>query len=194
MTFEVTMSDGPHRSLNMNRSWKRLAEYADNEAYSLAEIAGAYIPALEQCCRDEVPDGLWGNLNRIFADQQQALFGEQKVQEITALRASVAGRPLGCALVDEAERLASIGTLGTQFLLEATTRALLSRAARANRQVEEHFYRNSTDRRTKNVRDRMESGLKAAALKTLAERCFNTSSAPISRSRKQADLDDGVQL
>jgi hypothetical protein len=188
------VSDGPHRSLNMNRSWKRLAECADNEAFSVADIAGAFIPALEQSCREEVPDALLQELKRIFGDQQRPLFEEQKVEEIAALRSTVAGFPLGCALIDGAVRTACDGTLGTEPLVEAMTQALLNRATRASRQVEEHYYRNSTDQRTQNVRDRMERALKAAALDNLARQILTGTVYAPPRSRKRTDLDDGVQL
>jgi hypothetical protein len=72
----------------MNRSWKRLAECADNEAFSVADIAGAFIPALEQSCREEVPDALLQQLKRIFGDLQRPLFEQQKVEEIAALRST----------------------------------------------------------------------------------------------------------
>jgi hypothetical protein len=189
------MSDGPHRSLNMHRSWKRLAECADNPAYSLDEVAGAFLPALDQSCREEVPDGVWRSLERIFADQQQTLFAEQKVEQIAALRPQVVGLALGCALVDSAVQTASKGALSPDALVTSTTQALALRATRGNKQVEEHFYRKSNERRTEQIRERLESGLKNAALDTLARQHLNMSTGPkSSRSSKQAGLDDGVQL
>jgi hypothetical protein len=74
------------------------------------------------------------------------------------------------------------------------TQALLNRATRASRQVEEHYYRNSTDQRTQNVRDRMERALKAAALDNLARQILTGTVYAPPRSRKRTDLDDGVQL
>jgi hypothetical protein len=189
------MSDGPHRTLNMSPCWKRVAEYADNKAYSLDEVAGAFLPALEQSCRDEVPDGVWRDLARIFGRPQQSLFGEQRVEEIAALRSQAAGLPLACALVDGAVRAASKGAVSEQSLVEVTTQALLNRGSRGNKQVEEHWYRKSTERRTDNVRDRLERALNKAALEPLARQRLNMGAGPKpARSRKRSDLDDGVNF
>jgi hypothetical protein len=189
------VSDGPHRSLNMHRSWKRLAECADNFAYSLDEVAGAFLPALDQSCREEVPEGVWRSLESIFADQQQTLFAEQKVELIAALRPQVAGLALGCTLVDSAVQTASKGALSPEALVISATQALALRATRGNKQVEEHYYRKSNERRTEQIRERLEGGLKNAALETLARQHLNMSTVPkSSHSSKQSGLDDGVQL
>ena len=189
------MSDGPHRSLNMNRTWKRLAERADNRAFSLDEVAGAFLPALDQSCREEVPAGVWRELATIFSDQQQTLFSEQRAEQIAGLRRQVAGLPLGCTLVDTAVLAASRGVTNEGAILQAATQALAQRAARGNKQVEEHYYRRSDEKRTEKVRERLESALKKVALDTLARQHLNMGAAPKTpRSGKQAGLDDGVQL
>ena len=189
------MSDGPHRSLSMSRSWKRLAAIADNRAYSVDDVAAAFLPALDQSCREEVPEGVWQSLARIFGDKQQTLFSESRVQQVGALRSQVAGLPLGCALIDAAVLAASKGPPTEGALLSATTQALAQRAARGNKQVEEHYYRKSNERRTEKIRERLESALKRTALDTLARQHLNTGAAPkVQRLSKQAGLDDGVQI
>ena len=188
------MSDGPHRSLNMNRPWKRVAEYADNGAYLLTEVGEAFLPALAQSCRDEVSEEVWRELKRIFGNTQPRLFEDHNVQEIEALRSVVAG-PLGCSLVENAVRAASKGSNDLNALVEVTTQALLQRAARGIKQVEEHWYRNSNGKRTEHVRQRLENALNKAALETLARQCLDISVASkASRPSKKRDLDDGVQL
>jgi hypothetical protein len=190
------MSDGPHRSLSMNRSWKHFAECADNRAYSPGEVARAYLPALDQSCREEVPQSVWQRLRSIFTDQQQALFKEQRVAQIEALRAHVAGQPLGFSLVDAAVQRASQGPLSEDTLVQAATQALAQRASRGNKQVEEHYYRKTNDHpRTENIRERMEGALKQVALEPLARNYLTNGAAPKAvRDGKQNDLDDGVQL
>jgi hypothetical protein len=190
------VSDGPHRSLNMNRSWKHFAKCADNRAYSPAEVASAYLPALEQCCREEVPQAVWQRLMSIFTDQQHALFKGQRVEQIEALRAHVAGQPLGCSLIDAAVQRASQGALSEDTLVQAVTQALAQRASRGNKQVEEHYYRKTDDHpRTENIRERMEAALKQVALEPLA-RTYLTDGAASKSARvgKHDSLDDGVQL
>jgi hypothetical protein len=189
------MSDGPHRSLNMNRRWKRLAECADNRAYSLDEVAKAYLPALDQSCREEVPPGVWRDLANVFGDQQQVLFSEQRIDEIRALRQQVAGQPLGCSLVDLAMQAASRGPVSAEMLVSVATQALIQRAERGNKQAEEHYYRKSSEARTEKLRERLEGALKKAALRDLARQYLGNGATPRApRSAKQAGLDDGVQL
>ncbi len=188
------MSDGPHRSLNMNRPWKRVAEYADNSAYPITEVGEALLPALEQSCRDEVSEKVWRELKRIFGNRQDGLFGNQNVQEIEALRSEVAG-PLGCSLLEFAIRAASKGANDLNDLVEVTSLALLQRAARGIKQVEEHWYRKSNGKRTENLRQRLESALNKAALETLARQRLDISTvSKAPRPSKKRDLDDGVQL
>jgi hypothetical protein len=189
------MSDGPHRSLNMNRSWKRLAECADNRAFSVEEVASALLPALDQSCREEVPKSVWNGLNKVFRDQQQTLFVEQQVEQISALRTQASGLPLACTLVDGAVRAISKGAHGEDALIEVTTRALEQRAARGNKQVEEHYYRRSNERRTEKVRVRLEGALKKAALDSIARRHLNIGEpVKVTRATKQSGLDDGVRF
>ena len=188
------MSDGPHRSLNMHRSWKRVAKYADNRAHSADEVAEAYIPALAQTCRDEVPAKLWSDLTGIFGNRQQGLFQEQTVNAIASLRREVAGLSLACSIVDAAERAASKGHLDSEALVQVVTAALVDRGSRSNRQVEEHYYRKAEEPRAQNVRDRMEKALSTAAVETLARQQLNYNAPQTARARKQTDLDDGVSL
>ena len=42
----IGMSDGPHRTLNMRRPWKVLAERADSTAYSHADVVACLAPAV----------------------------------------------------------------------------------------------------------------------------------------------------
>jgi hypothetical protein len=180
----------------MNRSWKHFAECADNYAYSAAEVASAYLPALDQSCREEVLPAVWHQLTSIFTDQQHALFKEQRIEQIEALRAHVAGHPLGCSLIDAAVQRASQGPLSEDTLVQATTQALAQRASRGNKQVEEHYYRKTNDHpRTENIRGRMEGALKQVALEPLARKYLTNGAPPkAARDAKQDGLDDGVQL
>ena len=54
------MSDGPHRSLPMRPRWKKVAEYAGNEAFPLEDICDAIVVAVEWDWRKDVSPGLVG--------------------------------------------------------------------------------------------------------------------------------------
>ncbi|MEJ0098505.1 MAG: hypothetical protein WDO12_01655 [Pseudomonadota bacterium] len=71
----------------------------------------------------------------------------------------------------------------------------MQRAERGNKQVEEHYYRKSSEARTEKVRERLVNGLKKVALDGLARQHLSNGATPqTSRSNKQTGLDDGVQL
>ena len=135
------MSDGPHRSLNMPRGWKRLAERADNKAYAPEEVRDALPEALEHDWRAEVPDNVCRRVRDILSDSQSSLFGDQRAKRLEALRRETAGYALGNTFLDYAIRAAARGRCGDEALREAAGKALTDRAARGARQVEEHYYR-----------------------------------------------------
>jgi hypothetical protein len=68
------MSDGPHKSLPMKRSWRRVAECADKRSFTVEEVARALAPALEQDCRDELRPEFVRSLRRVV--EEPSLFPE----------------------------------------------------------------------------------------------------------------------
>jgi hypothetical protein len=68
------MSDGPHRSLNMTRSWKRVAERSDKRSYSREEVSESFVGALEKDCRREINTAFIDTAWRIFSDPEPSLF------------------------------------------------------------------------------------------------------------------------
>src|SRR5262249_13565770 len=147
----------------------------------------------KQNWRDEVPDGVWQGLKDIFSNGQHALFGDHNAEMIQALRHEVIG-PLGYSLIDLAAKSANGGAQYPESLVEVAKQAFLQRAARGNKQVEEHWHRESSQKRTAQIRTRLESALSRADLDTLVRECLGISVAPKSLSpSKQSSLDDGVQ-
>lgn len=189
------MSDGPHRSLNMRRGWKRLAERAANHAFEPAEICNAVIPALAQDWRKEIPADLARGITGVLEGQQTSLFNDQKLSQLEGLRPLAAGHSLGQVFLDCAIELARNGRTGSDASVEAATNALAVRASCGARQVEEHYCRKSTTTRAQNVRGRIEEGIASASLDGLARALLNPDSGcALPTSGKQQGLDDGVRL
>lgn len=188
------MSDGPHRSLPMRRSWKRVAECADNRAFDAIEIQQAIGAALEQDCRGEMSRDFLDRMSRICRDEENSLFKGQARPKLEALRPE-AGPGIGHVILDHAIRLAANGTAAGEIPMEATKRGLIDRGARCARQVDEHYCRKSTQARAYKVRERVEQGLKGSHLDSVARRVLNGEPGKSSRqpTRKQG-LDDGVKL
>ncbi len=189
------MSDGPHRSLNMRRGWKQLAERADNRAFAPEAIRDALPKALEQDWRAEVPESLPRQIRTIFEDTQSSLFEDEKIERLEALRSYTAGYPLSSVFLDCAIQAAAKGRTGEAAVSEAACDALKDRAARGALQVEEHFYRKTTENRAARVRERIESGISQSDVSGIARRLIETGKSEQPRTpAKQTDLDDGVQF
>jgi GNAT superfamily N-acetyltransferase len=187
------MSDGPHKSLPMRRRWKRLAEYADNQNFERDQVREAVLPALERDCRGEVSEDFLVALCDACDDRQNSLF-RNDTHALEALRSS-AGTGLGRVVLDYALQAATRGDAGAEIAEKAMTAALKDRAARGARQVEEHYYRKSTQGRASRVRERIEQGIRAADIGGLARRLLKSESGrATTEPAKRQGLDDGVKL
>jgi hypothetical protein len=189
------MSDGPHRSLRMRPGWKRLAERADNAAYGPEEVSNALIPALEEDCDAELPPDFIVAPGNVCGEQDGSLFKEDLAPQLEPLRGA-AGSGIGLVILEHAIQLSERGELGSQAALKATAAALMDRAARGNRQVEEHYCRKSTQPRALNVREKIEQGIGSARpeIDKLARRLLKFDTGPSPRLPKFSGLDDGVRF
>ena len=189
------MSDGPHRSLKMPRGWKKLAECADKKAYAPEEVRDALPAALEQDWRAEVSDRLCRQVGEILGESQSSLFGDQRTERLEALRRDTAGYNLGNAFLDYAIQAAERGRTGDVALREAAGKALSDRAASGARQVEEHYHRETTQRRAAHVRGRIEAGVTQCDMAGIAGRVVGTDrTGGPRRPAKQTGIDEGVRL
>jgi hypothetical protein len=78
--------------------------------------------------------------------------------------------------------------------VKAMTDALFDHAARAARQVEEHYYRESTMPRAQNVRARIEQAVGDSPIETLARQVLRMDERRTNRPALQQGLDDGVRI
>jgi hypothetical protein len=188
------MSDGPHKSLPMRRGWKRVAECGGNSAFSTEEVSAALIPALEQDCRDEIPSGFVSSLRNKFINHQPSLFKDQKGPQLEHLR-DLAGAGIGRIVLEHAIRVAECGGSGIDGLVEAATAALIDRADRGNRQVEEHYCREVGSSRAQKVRTRIGEGIRGAPINGLARKILDVEPGQsFPPTVMQRGLDDGVKL
>lgn len=189
------MSDGPHRSLNMRPSWKKVAEFADNRAFAQEEVSNAAASALSQDWRMDVPDSLARCVCEVLGGQQDSLFREQKVIQLEALRRMTAGHGFGQVFIDCAIKRVVSGRSDADAAVEAAADSLAVWSARHGRQVEEHYCRKSTVRRAESVRTRIEEGIGGADRVGLARQLLKLDAAPVRRTpSKKTGIDDGVKL
>ena len=83
--------------------------------------------------------------------------------------------------------------MGREGLVEAVKNALADRGAKAIRQIQEHYCRESSNPRADRVKTRLEEGMDGAALDGLARRILKAAPAEKQPALKQS-LDDGVKL
>ena len=186
------MSDGPHRSLKMPRGWKKLAECADKKAYAPEEVRDALPAALEQDWRAEVSDRLCRQVGEILGESQK--LAVRRPADRTAGGSAQGYRwvqPRQCIL-DYAIQAAERGRTGDVALREAAGKALSDRAASGARQVEEHYHRETTQRRAAHVRGRIEAGVTQCDMAGIAGRVVGTDrTGGPRRPAKQTGIDEG---
>lgn len=190
------MSDGPHRSLNMKKGWKKLAECAGNLAFGPQEIAQRVPEALGQDWREEIAAELFDGIKGFFGDGKQLdWLNAETTQGLEDIRHLAAGRPLGNVFVDCAIQVAQQGMVGPAGFAAAVEQALLDRAMRGTRQVGEHWCRETSQRRASDVHSRLQDAFLGGAVKDLATQIASPNSGKVvERPTKQSGLDDGVAL
>jgi len=180
----------------MRRGWKRVAERGDKHSYAANEICAALVPALQQDCRAELGQDFLNGLRRVCLDQENSLFKDEMEPQLRALRAT-AGSGIGRVVLDHAIQLSAAGEQGLSVAEKALTNALNDRACRGARQVEEHYFRESTAPRAHRVRERIEQaiGISAEPIKGLARQMLRIESEASPRPQlKLQGIDDGVSL
>ena len=188
------MSDGPHKSLPMRPGWKRVAKCGDNIAFAPEEIGKAIVRALHQDCNHEIGPEFLLAIRGVFTNHESDLFKDSMTPQLDALR-DTAGHGIGRAVLEHAIEAAERGKTGNEGLEDAMTNALTDRAARGNRQVEEHYCRESNAPRARKVRTRIEEAIGVAGINGLARQILKIEPRPTSsRKVRQEGLDDGVKL
>ena len=115
------MSDGPHKSLNVRRGWKRLMECAGNPAFDTNDVADACSEALRGDWRSEVPQGFVADLRNILGDPEGDLFEDVLKRRLQAVRGDTAGLPLAGTLLDSVLQVVDEGDRGDEALTKAAS-------------------------------------------------------------------------
>lgn len=189
------MSDGPYRSLPMSRSWKRLAEFSENENFERADICAAMLDALEATWRAKVPAVIRDSVRDVFLEKQGALFADGRIDRVEALAPEAAGHGLSRLFVEHSLGVLHEGRSGEPGLVEAARKTLNGYAARAARQIEEHYCRKAPGVLTSLVRGRIAEAMRTANVDGLARQlCGVERAATKGRSLKHQGIDEGVPL
>lgn len=188
------MSDGPYKSLPMSRAWKRMAEFAQNDNFEPAQIAGVATDALSRDWRANVPGDLIEAVRNIFCGAQSSLFNEQGAEQLRAMSTQTGNRTFAQLFLDCAALRMENEHTGEDGFVKAASDALLARGARGVRQVEEHYFRKASNSLAKSVRNRLEQGVASADIDACARHLLKVSPTTRTPSLKRQGLDEGVPI
>jgi hypothetical protein len=189
------MSDGPHRSLPMRKAWKELAKRGDKRAYDAAQVSEAVPYALASDWKNEVSPRLITALKNVFAGQGNSLrMAEIAIDQLEAAKSLAAGSVFGMSAVSWSIQLVHEGRTDREALYEAVGLAAKERGFAGTRQVEEHYLRESTERRADGVRTRLESAVSGLSPREFGAQLIDAQSPPQMTPKKRSDINDGVPL
>lgn len=187
------MSDGPHKSLPLQRRWQDLAERAANRAFSDAEVSEAMLVAIRKefggLPIERLQDAMRGG-------DQVALFSDAIEADLDALRVVCPGNAGWNALIDCSIEEIRRGGSGAEAMNAGCQAAIDLKLMAASRQIEEHYLRKQGSRSAFSMRERLSASRSAVDSAGIAAQIFSTASRSPSNSRirKQDGLDDGVSL
>ena len=188
------MSDGPHKSLNMSRSWKKVAERADNTAFDVDAVAEALPVALAQDCR-AVPGSLILLLRELLDPARPQLFVDESILRLNDCRPASAGSPLALRFIESAIAVLNAGPVAADSLRDVFLQGFEANARQHGRQMEEHYLRKCRDpRRGPAVRSRLNDAVSKASYSSLADDLVARSRPVAKAPAKQSGLDDGVGI
>lgn len=189
------MSDGPHRSLPMRKAWKELAMRADQKTYDLAQVSEAAPYALASDWRNEVSASLLKAIKNVFAGQGNSLgMREIALDQLEKAKPLAAGSVFGASAVAWAVQLVHEGRTDSNALYDVVGLAAKERAYAGIRQVEEHYLRESHERRADGVRSRLEGAISGISVTQLGTFIVDPPSRRGGSVRKHTEIDEGVPM
>lgn len=189
------MSDGPHRSLPMRRPWKELAKRGDQLTYDSEQVAEAAAHALVSDFKNEVSGRLLSALKDVFTGRDNSLgIPEIAFQQLEEAKALAAGSVFGMNAVAWSIQLVHEGRLDKQALYDAVGLAAKERGFANTRSVEEHYLRESSQRRADSVSARLNSAISGLSEGKLGSMLIDPQPAVAQALRKRTEINDGVPL
>jgi hypothetical protein len=179
----------------MRKSWRKVAEFADNCAFDPDQVSEAFERALCEEWTEQVLARLIRRVGEILAPERTTLSKEMRFAQLEALRVETAGRELGTNFLACAMRAYSKGFFGEKAITDAVNNALKMWVPRHCRQIEEHYKRKVGPRRVENVRNRLASAAAAVDFQRCASQLLKIDgTVKRTGSLKRTGVDDGVSI
>lgn len=189
------MSDGPHRTLPMNRQWKACARRAEIRAFGVEDVAESGQIALLATLRRELPRPFRREVAQCLASRQISINGtSDAVTLLERLQNSPQEGRLRGLLIEHAILVSEAGTTGEHALQQALQRVTADEVARRQRQIDEHYLQRSwpgTSSALRRVATALDAIDPTLVARTLAGPKNDSGSR---RPASKAGLDDGVPV
>jgi hypothetical protein len=178
----------------MKPKWKGVAERAYNRTFGIEEISTAMMPALARDCRDELTTGFIDRIRGLCEEQETLLIKDDIKSRLEALRPD-AGNGIGRRILENVHRISREEEVTVKTAVQAVERALVERAAKSNRQMEEHTARLSTAARANDFRNRLEQATAKAPINGLARQLLKLDNTRSPRTSVKRDgLEEGPKI
>lgn len=189
------MSDGPHRTLNMRRPWKLLAERADGAAYSHADVVACVAPAVSSDWNSEVSADYLTEVGQFLGCGKQSHMFEKDEAEIDRLRQK-ASSPMEAHLADYAKDTCTSPLRGDEALQDVVDKTMRECAVRRTLQAQEHYQRKSSNLRVAHMKGRLQQAVTASAgiFSAMAKSVVTGTRISVRSPARREGLNDGPPL
>jgi hypothetical protein len=190
------MSDGPHRSLPMNKGWRTAAQQAEGSGFEPACVADQLFQGIANDFKSEVPVVVNELLQSLLKDGRQFLLGHVLDGHFTNAKDRAAGHSLAAQILRNVELELKMGASSNDAVRNGVSDALISRLGERLRQIEEHYLRHprSSDSMTGNVRRRLELGAQSVLLTRLTNCVLGLDKLSNHPIAMHTGLDDGPPI
>ena len=191
------MSDGPYRSLQMSRHWKKACEVAQNQAHDAEDLRERTRVALLRDVVQDIGTATLDTIAKIFGVSPGATGSLDPIGDLEGLRTNLPLPTLNDRLIEHAMGAYERGCRGRDALEEGLRRAVSEHSEARQRQVEEHYRCNEASvagrDRTRRVRDALREVGGAATVKTVVQQAIDRMSGERGQlyPRKRDALSDG---
>lgn len=136
------MSDGPYRSLNMEKVWRDLAQCVHYPANSVLDRTDALTKALLRTVKTQItPNGLRLIVEAFTGASQPDMFNTVSPEKLEAIRSLCLPSDLLNSAIDNAKLAVSFGLVGDDALENCLNRTIEDHCRSRSRQIEEHYLR-----------------------------------------------------
>jgi hypothetical protein len=165
---------------------------ADQPTYSSQDVRELMPAALGGEWRSEVAPALLTAIKRAFAFKNNSLkFPDIAIQQLEAARHLAAGSVFGSNALSWAIQLVQEGRTDANAVYDVVGLAAKERGYAHFRQIEEHYLRESIERRADGVRARLEGAISGLSVTELGAMIIDRPAARRG-SKKKSNIDDGV--